>query len=129
MMFFLLHQVLSFLLDIIQLVGHSVHDTDIEILLLRQQVRILQRKQSRAPRISRWEKLTLVMLARQLTTITNSARAQLSHVIVLVKPETLLKWHREIVLVSCEKSIRATQRAGNSRGARCTVFYPRDPLV
>jgi hypothetical protein len=37
-------------------------DEDLEILLLRHQVRLVQRRQPR-PRLSRWEKLTLTVLA------------------------------------------------------------------
>ena len=70
------------------------HDKDIEILLLRQQLRILQRKHPQPPRISRWEKLTLVVLAGKLT---NRARARLGQVVLLFKPDTVLKWRRDLV--------------------------------
>ncbi len=97
MIFFLLAHAWSVLLDLIWLRCHAEHDKNLEILLLRQQLRILQRKQPRPPHISRWEKLVLVALARKLTTMTNSARARLGEVVLLFKPETLLKWHRELV--------------------------------
>lgn len=48
-------------------------DKDIEILRLRQHLRILQRKQPRPSRIARWEKLTLLLLANKLTGMTGSA--------------------------------------------------------
>ena len=47
--------------------------------------------------MSRWEKLTLVVLAGKLTTMTNAACARLHQVVLLFKPETLLKWHRDLV--------------------------------
>jgi hypothetical protein len=97
MIFFLLAQIFSSLLDLIWLGRRAEQDKDAEILLLRQQLRILQRKQPNPPRISRWEKLTLVVLACKLTTMTNRARARLSQVVLLFKPETLLTWHRELV--------------------------------
>ena len=97
MVFFLLAQAFSLFLDLIGLRHQADHDKDLEILLLRQQLRILQRKQSHAPRITRWEKLTLVVLARQLTGLTSDARCRLSHVVLLFKPDTLLKWHRDLV--------------------------------
>ena len=97
MVFFLLAQAFSLLLDLIWLGRRGEHDKDLEILLLRQQLRILQRKQPRPPHISRWQKLTLLVLAGQLTTMTSSARARLGQVVLLFKPETLLKWHRELV--------------------------------
>lgn len=97
MLFFLLAHAFSLLLDLFWLRCRTDHDKDLEILLLRQQLRILQRKHSHAPRTSRWEKLTRVVLAGKLTAMTNSARARLGRVVLLFKPETLLKWHRELV--------------------------------
>ncbi len=97
MICFLVAHTCSILLDLIWVARRTDIDKDVEILLLRQQVRILQRKQPRAPRISRWEKLTLVLLVSQLTTLRTSARARLSQVVLLFKPDTLLKWHRELV--------------------------------
>ena len=75
MFFFLTAQVLIVLLDFITIAGRSRHDKDIEILLLRQQLRVLQRKQTYPLRISRWEKLTLVVLARKLIVRTTRTRA------------------------------------------------------
>lgn len=97
MLFFLLAHAFSLLLDLIWFGHREEHDKDVEILLLRQQVRILQRKHPHAPRISRWEKLTLVVLAGKLTGLTTGARARLAQVVLLFKPDTLLKWHRELV--------------------------------
>ena len=97
MFFFLLAPAWSLLLDLMWLGHRAEHDKDIEILLLRQQLRILQRKHAHPPRISRWEKLTLLVLAGKLTTMTNRARGRLGQIVLLFKPETLLKWHRELV--------------------------------
>ena len=97
MLFFLLAHVFSLLLDLIWVGHRSEHDKDLEILLLRQQLRVLQRKQPQPPRISRWEKLALVVLASKLTGMTTSSRTLLSQVVLLFKPDTLLKWHRELV--------------------------------
>ena len=91
MIFLVLQHILSFLLDLLTMASGAERDKDLEILLLRQQLRILQRKQSHAPRISRWEKLVLVVLAGKLTALTNSTRTRLSQVVLLFKPETLLK--------------------------------------
>jgi hypothetical protein len=67
MLFFLLAQAFSLLLDLIWLGQRAEQDKDVEILLLRQQLRILQRKQPQPPRISRWEKLVLLVLVNKLT--------------------------------------------------------------
>jgi hypothetical protein len=95
--FLFIAHVFSLLLDLIWVGRRVEHGKDVEILLLRQQLRILQRKQPRLPRISRWEKLTLVVLARKLTARMTSARSRISQVVLLFKPDTLLKWHRELV--------------------------------
>ncbi len=52
--------------------------------------------QSHPPRISRMEKLTLAVLATTLTNVTNGARTRLGQMMLLFKPETVLKWHREL---------------------------------
>jgi hypothetical protein len=56
----------SFVVDFV-VVARQRNDRDknLEILLLRHQVRLLQRRQPR-PRLSRWEKLTLTVLAVKL---------------------------------------------------------------
>ncbi len=59
----------------------------------------------------RWEKLTLVVLASKLTAMTTSTRARLGQVVLLFKPETVLKWHRE--LVRCKWTFK--QRAPRGR--------------
>jgi transposase InsO family protein len=97
MLFFLLAQAFSLLLNLIWLGRRGDQDKEIEILLLRQQLRILQRTQPRPPHISRWQKLTLLVLAGKLTTMASSGRARLGQLVLLFKPETLLKWHRQLV--------------------------------
>src|SRR5439155_24364332 len=72
--------------------SQSEREQAVEVLLLRQQLRILERKQRRAPRVCRWEKLTLAVLAARL-----KGRDRLTEVMLLFKPETSLKWHRELV--------------------------------
>ena len=80
MLFFLLAQAFSLLLDLLWVRYRTDHDKDLEILLLRQQLRILQRKHPHAPRISRCENLTLVVLVGRLTAMSTGARSRLSQV-------------------------------------------------
>ena len=47
--------------------------------------------------MSRWEKLTFVVLASKLTGLTTSSRSRVSQVVLLFKPDTLLRWHHELV--------------------------------
>jgi putative transposase len=89
MPFLALQLVLTFLLDLVQILTRSPQDQAIEVVLLRQQLRIAQRTASPAPRLSRWEKVTLATLGARCRDLANA--------LVLVKPVTVLRWHREIV--------------------------------
>src|SRR3712207_5016794 len=97
MIFLLLSYAWPLLLDLMWVGRRAEQAKDLEILLLRQQLRILQRNEPRAPRLSGWGKITFVVLAGKLTAWTNGARARLGQAVLLFKPETLLKWHRELV--------------------------------
>jgi putative transposase len=88
MPFVALHVVLSFLLDLAHVLTRADHDQALELVLLRQQLRLYER-QAKQPRPSRWEKVMLATLAARLPT--------LSQVCLVFTPATLLRWHREIV--------------------------------
>jgi putative transposase len=88
MPFLVLHVVCSFLLDLLHALRRSDHDQTIEVVLLRQQLRLYER-QAKQPRPSRWEKVVLATLAARLP--------NLSRVCLVFTPATLLRWHREIV--------------------------------
>ena len=97
MWFSLLASLLAFLLDLVAITRQSDREKDLELLLLRQQVRILQRKQTRRLRISAWEKLALAVVAAKFHKLTARAHTRLDEVLLLFKPATVLKWHRELV--------------------------------
>ncbi len=97
MLWFVLVHSFALLLDLVAIVWLSDREKDLELLLLRQQVHILQRKLHHPPRISRWEKCTLAMLAVQFMRLTAATRTRLGHSILVFKPDTVLKWHRELV--------------------------------
>ena len=61
MLFAVFAKLFSVLLDLLGLLAQSERENTLEILLLRQQLRILQRTQPRAPRLSWWEKLPLTL--------------------------------------------------------------------
>src|SRR5215213_10335653 len=88
MPFLVLHVVLSFLLDLAHVLTRSDRAKDVELLVLRQQLRLYER-QAQQPRPSRWEKVLLASLAAKLP--------DLSRVCLVFTPATLLRWHREIV--------------------------------
>lgn len=87
-----LHVVFSFFLDLIHVLLRSDHVKDLELLLLRQELRLYERK-AKQPRPSRWEKLALAAVAATLP--------DLSRVCLVFTPATLLRWHREIVKQRC----------------------------
>jgi len=68
-----------------------------QILLLRQQLRILQRRHPQKPRLSPIEKLSLAIIAAKLCTVQHMGRDRLNQVSLLFKPDTALRWHRELV--------------------------------
>ena len=72
MPFLALHVVCSFLLDLIHVVTRSDHDQALELILLRQQLRLYER-QAKRPRPSRWEKVALASLAAKLPDLSRVA--------------------------------------------------------
>src|SRR5512146_498530 len=97
MYFALLAQVISFLLDLLALPLRSPREKDLEILLLRHQLAILQRTQPRPTRPTRWEQFVLVLLTAKLAKLGGDARSRLSACLLLFRPETVLRWHRDLV--------------------------------
>src|SRR5260221_1171845 len=87
----------SLVLDLMAGAGVAAEDKDLEIALLRQQLRVLERKTSARTRLSRPEKLMLVALADKLKGVSQHFRDRLGGCVLLVKPDTLLKWHRDLV--------------------------------
>src|SRR3712207_281291 len=98
MVWFALARVMSFVVDLVLITRRGGdRDKDLELLLLRHQLRLLQRRQARAPRLSRWEKLTLVVLATKAARLVDGPGRRLGELVPLVRPEAVLRWHRELV--------------------------------
>ena len=87
--------VIDFLIDVFAARWKSA-DKDLEILLLRQQLRVLERNLGQQARPSRWEKCFLAMMLVQLKQVTGRSRAQLVKLLIF-NPQTILNWHRELV--------------------------------
>jgi len=66
-------------------------------VLLRQQLLIVRRHQKRGPTITRSEKLMLLTLVEQFRHFAMLPNAQLEQLLWIFKPDTLLRWHRELV--------------------------------
>jgi len=86
-----------FLLDVFAITRLTDDEKDLEILLLRQQLRIVERQQVRGPTLPRWQKIPLVALVVRLKAQATTWRDRLAVSVVLFKPDTLLKWHRDLV--------------------------------
>src|SRR5688500_14084768 len=97
MLWFVAMQVFAILLEWLRLGRRSVQEKDLEILLLRHQLAIWERKHKEVVRPSRGDKFTLaVLLTARLKVVTQPTVKELGNIILIVQPETGLKWHREL---------------------------------
>ena len=76
---------------LLRLVLVSDRDKDVEALALRHQLAVLQRRQPRRPKLNRADGALLAIL---LGAIPKARRQGLR---LLVTPDTILRWHRDIV--------------------------------
>jgi hypothetical protein len=97
MIFTLLMSFFSLSLDLLAILDLVKSDKDLEILILRQQVRILQRKVKTPPRISDPERMVLAALTDKYSQFMDGARQRLHQVMLIFKPDTVLRWNRELV--------------------------------
>src|SRR3954464_13839934 len=97
MVWFVLMHLAGLIVDLIGGAHGEAEEKDLQIALLRHQVRLLQRRSPRPPRLARWEKLTLAVLTAKLSRLTAAPQTRLARAVLLVRPETVLKWHRELV--------------------------------
>ncbi|MEP7289086.1 MAG: integrase core domain-containing protein [Chloroflexota bacterium] len=103
----------SFVVDVALVRRMGDREKDLEILLLRQQLRIVERRQQRGPVLERWEKLPLVALTARLQAGTTDWRERLTATMLLFKPDTVLKWQRE--LVRRKWTFKQTNKSGRPR--------------
>src|SRR5487761_621964 len=87
MLFAVAYSWLRLLLDLLD-VRLRVHDPEAELLLLRHQLRVV-RRQVKRPQLSAADRTIMAALSQRVS------RAAL--VGILVQPETVLGWHRELV--------------------------------
>ena len=111
MAWLILGHLVAFLVDLVA-GGHRATDAkDLEIALLRHQLRILQRQRGRPPRLARWERLTLAVLVAKLNALV-PRRGALRRSVLLFRPETVLRWHRD--LVRRKMDVHAVARGGSA---------------
>ncbi len=87
----------EFLMDVLAVSRLSDDEKELELLLLRQQLRIVERRQERGPQIPRWQKVPLAMLAVRLKKRARNGRSALEASVRLFRPATIVGWHRAIV--------------------------------
>lgn len=97
MAWFILSQIFSTLLTLFRLGCTSDKDKDLEILILRQQLGILQRQINKPIKPNRAEKLTLAVLSNNLKKQTDRPIKQFGSLIRIFRPETVFGWHRALV--------------------------------
>jgi len=86
----LIYLALTYLFAAIRLLGRSGADKNVEILVLRHQLAVLQR-QSKAPKFNRADRTLLAALLHRLP------RTRLRQLHLLVSPDTVLRWHRDLL--------------------------------
>ncbi len=111
--------VIDFLVDVFA-VRWKTADKDLEILLLRQQLRVLERRLGQQGRPSGWEKCFLAVLLVQFKQVTGCTRAPLGK-LLLFKPQTILNWHRE--LVHRKWTFRHHRRVGRPRSPTNSAYW------
>ena len=87
----------SFLLDLVLVRHMAASDKDLEIVLLRQQLAIVERRQKRGPQIARWQKVPMAVLAVRWQDKAQVSRARMAASLRLFKPDTVIGWHRAAV--------------------------------
>jgi hypothetical protein len=97
MFWYSLHLLFVFWLDLAHVIRQPVDEKDLEILFLRQQLVVVRRRQKRAPILSRFEKLLFATLVTQLKRTEQPVRKHLGNALLLFQPDTLLRWHRDLV--------------------------------
>ncbi len=116
MIYHLLFCFVTLVLDVFVSVRVAPTEKDLQIALLRQQLRILERKSKAKPRLSPSERLMLVTLAARLKAQTQRFHEALGEALLLVQPDTLLKWHRQ--LVRRKWTFKHSHRGGRPRVER-----------
>ena len=96
MLWFLIGHIFSTLISLIRISRLSENDKDLEIIILRHQLDVMVRKQNQPIKPNRAEKATLALLTAQLKKNTNRTIRQLGDAIRIVRPETVIRWHRQL---------------------------------
>jgi len=84
-----LRLLMTLFFDLIYIIGLAKNDKELEIFILRQQVRILQRKITKTPRITDLERILLSTLTEKFLHSSELARQRLHQVMLIFRPDTV----------------------------------------
>jgi hypothetical protein len=104
-----LYLVVRNLFALVWLLGRSRRSKELEILVLRHEMAILRRQTSR-PKLTRADRTLLTVLSRSL--------ARPAWAVFPIKPETLLRWHRQLIARRWTYSHRTPGRPPLARSLR-----------
>jgi hypothetical protein len=90
-------QLFSTLVQLIHLSRMSDQEKDLELMILRTQLDMAERKLHKPVRPTRAEKVTLAVLVARLKASSRRSARELRDLVRLFQPETVLRWHRELV--------------------------------
>jgi len=93
---YILAKIFKFFLSLFHLNFRSDQEKDLEILILRHQLNILQRKYDQVIRPDRVDRMILSVLTVRLKHLSGRSASKLSDMIRIFQPETVLRWHREL---------------------------------
>ena len=105
------------LFALVWLLGQPRRSKEMEILVLRHELAILRRQTSR-PKLTRADRALLASLSRSLT--------RPAWAVFPIKPETLLRWHRELIARRWTCSHRAPGRPPLERSLRALIVRLAD---
>ncbi len=97
MLWFILRHFFSSLLSILSLSRLSDPEKDLEIMVLRHQLAILQRKLKHPVKPTRIEKMTLAVLVIKLKHYSRKSTNHFRDLILIFQPETIFRWHSDLV--------------------------------
>jgi hypothetical protein len=127
---FILKHIFSTLLAIVNVRRLSDQEKDLEILVLRQQLSILQRKLNHPIKPSKIEKLTLAVLTTKFKQTTRQTANQLRDVIRIFEPETVLRWQSFPRTIGDRELVRRKWTYPNkNKGGRPSISKETESLI
>jgi len=122
MIWFLIGHVISTLISFIRVSGLSKDDKDQEIIILRHQLDVMVRKQTQPIKPNCAEKVTVAQLTAKLKQSSNRSIRQPGDVIRIVRPETVIRWHRDLVR-------RKWTQEQKNKGGRPRIHQEKESLI